>query len=439
MANTNQFSNLKLFVILLFGVIVRQALYTRVEPIKRFVFFNTPLIDIRQLKDCFTNYKISGSYILDQNSINQPLLLIKFYHFLYENLGQNMFSGIFSDPLIPIRVFLSFIELLTLILMAKILIKSYELSVKSEEFKFRRLRQVESEGKKQSNEKNQDIKDAQEIKGDLIKDSEIKFGEHVHKSQVKIQERKNLTWILILAFVFNPLSVLQGPIFNLQIVNHFLIVLIVYLNLKDQTYRIQFKQDVVIGIAYYIDPTLIYAIVPLRKIHYTLFNHSVFTLIPKIVMSLSITVGLIFLSGDVQTELRNYKNILFVADHSENLGFFWYIFVELKIILYQYPTLFDFNLLCFLVASNYKILRNVEGIIIILMGMIYCFQNVLYLWITWVERFSGNANFFYFQTIVYNVLLIIAYIQLFQNIDRLRIKFERILKNKPLIKVEEVN
>ena len=78
--------------------------------------------------------------------------------------------------------------------------------------------------------------------------------------------------------------------------------------------------------------------------------------------------------------------------------------------MYQYPTLFDLNMLMFGVAAKYKMLRHVEGLIIIGYGIIYCLQNVLYLWITWMERFSGNANFFYFQTIVYNAFLIIGFI-----------------------------
>ena len=37
---------------------------------------------------------------------------------------------------------------------------------------------------------------------------------------------------------------------------------------------------------------------------------------------------MIVFSGDVSVQMRNYWNILFVSDHSENLGYFWYIFVE---------------------------------------------------------------------------------------------------------------
>jgi hypothetical protein len=47
------------------------------------------------------------------------------------------------------------------------------------------------------------------------------------------------------------------------------------------------------------------------------------------------------------------------------------------------------------------VLNNLEGQLILLFGLVYSLQNTLFMWITWVDRFSGNANFFYFQTIVY--------------------------------------
>jgi hypothetical protein len=77
---------------------------------------------------------------------------------------------------------------------------------------------------------------------------------------------------------------------------------------------------------------------------------------------------------------------------------------------YQYPNLTDLNMIMFGVALNWKMLRHVEGLVVISFGIVYCMQNVLYLWITWIDRFSGNANFFYFQTIVYNLFLSILFI-----------------------------
>jgi hypothetical protein len=40
-------------------------------------------------------------------------------------------------------------------------------------------------------------------------------------------------------------------------------------------------------------------------------------------------IALFTLSGDPSGDLRNYMNIICVKDHSENIGLFWYLFVEL--------------------------------------------------------------------------------------------------------------
>jgi hypothetical protein len=44
------------------------------------------------------------------------------------------------------------------------------------------------------------------------------------------------------------------------------------------------------------------------------------------------------------------------------------------------------------------------------------------MWVTWVDRFSGNANFFYFQTIIFNLFHAILFVQLFTAIDKKRKK-----------------
>jgi len=38
-----------------------------------------------------------------------------------------------------------------------------------------------------------------------------------------------------------------------------------------------------------------------------------------------------FLTYDPLSDLRNHINIVTVSDHSENIGIFWYIMIEVKI------------------------------------------------------------------------------------------------------------
>ena len=37
----------------------------------------------------------------------------------------------------------------------------------------------------------------------------------------------------------------------------------------------------------------------------------------------------LFVAKDWNADLRNYTNILYIKDHSENIGIYWYLFVEL--------------------------------------------------------------------------------------------------------------
>jgi hypothetical protein len=83
------------------------------------------------------------------------------------------------------------------------------------------------------------------------------------------------------------------------------------------------------------------------------------------------------------------------------------------------------------------VLKHVEGQLIILFGLVYSLQNTLFMWITWVDRFSGNANFFYFQTIVYQLFHSVLFIQLYGALGKERKKLKQLLKdcyrNQPLI------
>ena len=56
-------------------------------------------------------------------------------------------------------------------------------------------------------------------------------------------------------------------------------------------------------------------------------------MIKSIISWILIFTLMVYLSGDWKSDLRNYRNILFVYDHSENIGFYWYIFVEVNLSL----------------------------------------------------------------------------------------------------------
>jgi hypothetical protein len=158
------------------------------------------------------------------------------------------------------------------------------------------------------------------------------------------------------------------------------------------------------------------------------------------------------------SQFKNAYDILMVNDPQENLGPFWYImlemfkeqleFVKLMYLLMQalmccfvamhvyktfdmlemqkvkgdkdklrnklflngvllvslvkqvmnaYPCLHDLNIVVFFVILNWAFVsRKVELLFFFIGGTIYAIANMGLLWTTWLQRFSGNANFFYF-------------------------------------------
>ena len=111
-----------------------------------------------------------------------------------------------------------------------------------------------------------------------------------------------------------------------------------------------------------------------------------------------------------------------------------------------YPNLHDFSFLVFfaLMSINF-VLNYVEGLYFMVGGVAYAIANTAFLWITWLKRFSGNANYFYFQTIVFLSFLTLLYLQVFIGVDLKRKKYARELAKMAVAdkvlkteKVEEV-
>jgi len=62
-------------------------------------------------------------------------------------------------------------------------------------------------------------------------------------------------------------------------------------------------------------------------------------------------------------------------------------------------------------------LREVQALVFFQAGTAYALMNSVFLWITWLQRFSGNANFFYFQTLVIQAFFVIFFIQVYIAVD----------------------
>ena len=95
--------------------------------------------------------------------------------------------------------------------------------------------------------------------------------------------------------------------------------------------------------------------------------------------------------------------------------------------MFQYPTIFDLEIylfVSFLVLG--LILRRVEGLMVLVVAVVLFTLSTALMWLTWMTRFSGNANFFYFQTCLFNFALIIIFTQIYKAIDKKRKKYSSI-------------
>lgn len=174
---------------------MRVILERRLGFLKHYPYFNTPLIDIRQLLEAINNFKVSGTYFLDKNAINQPLALVKIYHTLYDSYGM---SGI--------KWFLFSCDFISVLTQVSILGKIY------------------------TKEKDQSIKRGMQI-----------------------------------LLIFNPLSMISPAVHNLAIVKYMMVSLAMYKVISNKGFN-GVLSDILCGVSLYIDPSLIYVLVPVRLI-----------------------------------------------------------------------------------------------------------------------------------------------------------------------------
>ncbi len=122
-------------------------------------------------------------------------------------------------------------------------------------------------------------------------------------------------------------------------------VLMFYMNLN--TSHPQILTSLINGVALYIDPTYIYFIIPVAIVSNYVRNRSinVIGLLSSMTLSISIFGGLMLLAGDYKSDLRNYFNIIAVVDHSENIGLYWYIMIE---VFHQHIEFYQFLFLVFI-------------------------------------------------------------------------------------------
>ena len=87
----------------------------------------------------------------------------------------------------------------------------------------------------------------------------------------------------------------------------------------------------------------------------------------------------------------------------------------IRVVLNQYQTIMDFQLVLIGLALCWRTLvRHIGSGVLILLSVLLTFASVstALFWCTWIWRYSGNANFFYLQTIVWNAAHVLLFIKL---------------------------
>lgn len=130
--------------------------------------------------------------------------------------------------------------------------------------------------------------------------------------------------------IFNPLSMISPAVHNLAIVKYMFLSLAMYKVITNKGFD-GILADILCGISIYVDPSLIYVLVPVRLISQLIDNKKY--LIGLNVLKSFLIWGFVMVAllslVEWKADLRNYINILHVRDHSENIGIYWYIFVEI--------------------------------------------------------------------------------------------------------------
>ena len=96
-----------------------------------------------------------------------------------------------------------------------------------------------------------------------------------------------------------------------------------------------------------------------------------------------------------------------------------------KVVFNQYPLLVDINMAFFCLAVVMLRFSYFKMTARLIMFQVYSTTiiNSMLMWVTWMRRFSGNANFFFFQTVVANIVLDVVIIQIYDSMNRKNFKY----------------
>lgn len=82
------------------------------------------------------------------------------------------------------------------------------------------------------------------------------------------------------------------------------------------------------------------------------------------------------------------------------------ILLSVAIVNHPHPTLYEYFLWISLFVNHHKLVFEVKASFLLAVFWIIGIVMAHVMWTIWNERIGGNANFFYFQTIICNLVVI---------------------------------
>jgi hypothetical protein len=141
----------------------------------------------------------------------------------------------------------------------------------------------------------------------------------VWSKKKKVQEFEMMT-IMVIVY-FSPLQLVAPSAQNVGVFKDLLCYLNIYMFLQDgtETTLQPLLHSLVIGFSVYLDPSSLF------------FNIGVLICTPKkisVFVVFSVIIPVMFYNMFSSSQLQNTLNIMTLRDHSENIGLYWYISIE---------------------------------------------------------------------------------------------------------------
>lgn len=121
------------------------------------------------------------------------------------------------------------------------------------------------------------------------------------------------------------------------------------------------------------------------------------------------------------------------SDSDTSASLYFAFSFTISVVLHSHPLLADLVVALILLLSHTEILAKTKSAFVTVSGLGIGLLWSYWMWLLWARRLSGNANFFYFQTIIYNVMLVGLVVGMVHSVNDLTRRRRNYLMCKELV------